>query len=139
MKGWNRISFVPDNSLLLAFNGLQFIEALEAWATTLAERVLLRCAERSQCRCLCIMAAQVITDPAPISALFPKLLYRTGIEFKLVLNGLECIRSRLVVRCTVLRHCLDSLPGFGFAHQIQPAQRLAQARIVNVACCIQAN
>jgi hypothetical protein len=37
MKGWNRISFVPDNSLLFALNGLQFIKPLEAGTTTLAE------------------------------------------------------------------------------------------------------
>jgi acyl dehydratase len=62
MKGWNRISFVPDNSLLFALNGLQFIKPLEAGTTTLAESVLLRRAERSQCRCLRIMAAKVITS-----------------------------------------------------------------------------
>src|SRR5271165_4840358 len=139
MKGWNRISFVPYNRLLLAFNGFQFIKSPEAGATTLAKRVLLYCAERSQCRCLRVMTPQMITNPASISALFPKLLYRTRIEFKLILNGLERIRYRFVVRCAVLRHCLGSLPRFGFAHQIKPAQRLAQARVINVARCIQAN
>jgi hypothetical protein len=74
MKGWNRISFVPDNGLLFAFNGFQFIKSLEAGTTTLAERILLRRAERSQCRCLRIMAAKVITEPAGVPTLLTELL-----------------------------------------------------------------
>ena len=74
MKGWNRISFVPDNSLLLAFDRFELVESLAAGTTTLAESVLLDRAERSQRRGLRIMAAKVITDPAGVAALLPVLL-----------------------------------------------------------------
>ena len=39
MKGGNWISFVPDNSLLLAFDRFELVESLPAGATTLADRL----------------------------------------------------------------------------------------------------
>ena len=72
MKGGNRISFVPDNRLLLAFDRFELVESLAAGATTLAESVLLHRAERSQRRGLRVMAAKVITDPAAVAALLPR-------------------------------------------------------------------
>ena len=99
MKGGNRIRFVPDNSLLLAFNGFQFAKSLKAGTAPLAERVLRRRAERSQRRCLRIMAAKVITDPAGVPALLTDLLDCTGIKCELFPNGLERICLCLVLGC----------------------------------------
>jgi len=52
-----RIGLVPDNRLLLAFDGFQLTGSLKSWSSALAQSVLFDCAERSQSGCLRIVTA----------------------------------------------------------------------------------
>jgi len=87
MHSWNWLSPIPDYSISFTFNAVQATKAFESGPPTIPKSILLNGFECTQTRCLGIMAAEMLTDPAGIPADLCELLDRGGGECEPRLGG----------------------------------------------------